>query len=171
MLLGRYELPSSTEEGSSFSLQERGILNELQTILFQLQAEHRSDQFSRRILPRSIAFTEAIGLRMAHEAAKHQKVDPLLIELFEIGAIQKNLSWYIENSIIAKRQDVFDREDAILSQLQPRLDELLEGTGAAPYAFGAITSQATWDKFYHNLPVLKGNASVDIFGSSRTARL
>lgn len=160
LLLGRYELPAARYPQSFLALHESGLLSELKAVMLSFGGKHRSRQFNNHILPHALELSEAIGLRMAYEEAKDASVDSVLLDLFEIGAVRRDLSWYVENKVVS-RQEAIEREENILSALIPGLDRYLAQTGAKPYVFAAIVSDSAWVEFFASLPVLHGNALMD----------
>lgn len=128
--------------------------------LAEFDGKHRSEAFNNRLLTRSVALVEAIGHRMAYEAALSAGVDPLVLRLYEANAMLGDMSWYSENGLTTKEKTLKVEEETMTS-LFPHLDQLLEHTGVKPYVFAAITSDNSWKKFVDKLPVLSGNAFID----------
>lgn len=128
--------------------------------LAEFNGKHRSEEFNNRFLLRSVALAEAIGHRMAYEAALSAGVDPLVLHLYEADAMLRDMSWYSENGLTT-REKTSKVEEETLTSLLPNLDQLLEHTGVKPYVYAAITSDDAWGKFVATLPVFKGNAYVD----------
>lgn len=126
----------------------------------KLSGDHRSEKFNRRLLTSSVSLVEAIGHRMAYEAAVVAGIDPLILRLYEVGAVLRDMAWYSENGLTDK-QNTLNLEEETLTSLFPNLEQLLEHSGAKPYAFAAITSDVSWEKFVATLPVYRGDAYID----------
>lgn len=160
LLLGRYQLPAARYPDSLLAQHELGVFKYLRDLLVEIGGKHRSEEFNQRVLPQSLRLAEAIGSRMAYEAAKDAGIDPLILQLFEAGSINQDLAWYIEAGILTQKQ-ALDAESATLTALYPHLDQLLEHSGAKPYAYAAITTEDKWEEFVRTLPVLRGDVYVD----------
>ncbi|KAL0572876.1 hypothetical protein V5O48_009088 [Marasmius crinis-equi] len=111
---------------------------------------HRSEFANARVLPRARSLIEAIGCRMAYEAAFDAGVDPLLLRLFSIGCIERDLGWYVENGVIS-RHDFYKEESAVISQLLPTLNALVEECGMKPYITARICDGNGWKGFAEGL--------------------
>ncbi|TFK37276.1 hypothetical protein BDQ12DRAFT_685596 [Crucibulum laeve] len=163
LLLGRYKLPASRYPTCALALHEKGIFRRMRTILSEITDTHRGEQFNRRLLPHSLTLAQAIGHRMAYEAALDAGVDGKVLRLYEIEVIMHDMAWYSENGLLTQDK-AFKIEEEALSTLLPYLDTLLAHTGAKPYAACApIISETSWDKFVERLPFYEGDAVVDAF--------
>ncbi|KAJ7612100.1 acyl-CoA dehydrogenase NM domain-like protein [Roridomyces roridus] len=154
LLLGRYTLPASRYPNSPLARHERGIFNELQAILKGMNNNHRSEDFNAKLLPRSKELVLAIGYRMAYEAALDARVDPLLVDLYQAGAILLDLAWYVENGVTT-RQAAIEAEEVALTLATPHLDRFMEESGAEPFIHAPIASDAAWDKYVDSLVLIK----------------
>ncbi|KAF8901502.1 acyl-CoA dehydrogenase NM domain-like protein [Gymnopilus junonius] len=160
LILDRYQVAPPSLPNSLLAKHEQGLLIHMRKTLAEFGGNHRSEAFNNRLLTRSVALVEAIGHRMAYEAAFSAGVDPLILRLYEADAILRDISWYSENGL-ATKEKTQKVEEEILTSLFPSLDQLLEHTGVEPYVFAAITTEDSWKKFVAALPVLRGNAFVD----------
>ena len=111
---------------------------------------HRSEPANSRVLPRACSFVEAIGCRMAYEAATEAGVDPALLNLFSIGCIGRDLAWYVENRICT-REEHYAEESKAITHLVPRLDNLVEDNGMRPYITARICGEGGWKGFMESL--------------------
>ncbi|KAJ7466237.1 acyl-CoA oxidase [Mycena galericulata] len=152
LLLGRYSLPESRHPSSPLALHEKAVLAEMKELLKGMNNTHRSEEFNRLILPRSVSLVVAIGHRMAHEAAVDAGVDPLLIDLYRTGAVYQDLAWYVERGIYS-RMDAMASEDVALTQAFRNLDKFVD-TGCEPYIHAPIISASAWDNYVAQLPLL-----------------
>ncbi|KNG89822.1 acyl-CoA oxidase [Aspergillus nomiae NRRL 13137] len=153
LLLNRYQPPSPTNPTCLLAQHEKGLFDESRSILNGLQGGHHHAEFNSLILPRCPALIEAIGHRRAYEAAAKAGVDSDLLALYEIHAVLLDLSWYVQHTDIT-REYIFQKEARLLDTLLPRLDTLLDATGAGPYCTAPILSQASWDAFVDGLETL-----------------
>ncbi|CEL11227.1 hypothetical protein ASPCAL14330 [Aspergillus calidoustus] len=83
------------------------------------------------------------------------KIDPVLLRLYEIGAVKSDLAAYVEHGIVA-RTEVFGAEDACIEELGTRLGRLLDGLDIGAYCKAPILSEELWERFVGTL---------DTFGS------
>lgn len=133
---------------------EKGLFDESRSILKGLKGGHRHAEFNSLILPRCPALVEAIGHRRAYEAAAKAGVDSDLLALYEIHAVLLDPSWYIQHTDLT-REYLFQKEARLLDTLLPRLDTLLDSTGAGLYCTAPILSLASWDAFVDRLETLE----------------
>lgn len=129
---------------------EAGLFKEAQAHLKKAGGVHRSDHFNRTVLPLCQPLVEAIGQRMAYEAAVAANVHPTFLKLYEVGIIQNEPSWYLENSLMTRTR-MFEIEDAAIIELFPQLSSLLEQTGEKDYVHAPIVSPERWDAFVEDL--------------------
>lgn len=150
LLLGRYQMPPSKNPRGLLALHERGLFQECWTLMRTIKGGHRSEEFNNLILPRCQPLIEAIGHRMAYEAAAQAGVHPDLLALYEAGVVMHDASWYVQHAGLG-REEQFIMEEKALNAVLPHLEELLEGTGAGPYCDAPILSQDAWDAFVGRL--------------------
>lgn len=115
---------------------------------------HRSPDFNREILPRCRPLVEAIGYRIAFEAAKDLGVRPEILNLFEWLCVSEGLSWYVEAGVVTRSQFQSSGSDAYSRVLAILSDELKPLNGhkciTAP-----ITNENSWKVFVENLPLFE----------------
>ncbi|GAB1204699.1 hypothetical protein APSETT445_003362 [Aspergillus pseudonomiae] len=153
LLLNRYQPPSPANPTCLLAQHEKGLFDESRSILNGLQGGHHHAEFNSLTLLRCPALIEAIGHRRAYEAAAKAGIDSDLLALYEIHAVLLDFSWYVQHTDIA-RESIFQKEARLLDTLLPRLDTLLDATGAGPYCTAPILSQASWDAFVDGLETL-----------------
>ncbi|PHH90513.1 hypothetical protein CDD83_3438 [Cordyceps sp. RAO-2017] len=133
LLTGRFAMPKPQDATCLLAQHEVGVWQEASEILARLKAEgkgHRSEQFNSLILPRSRMLVQAIGERMAYEAASaSDKVSADQLELYKATCILRDLSWYVEHLGLSRKQ-LHKRHAEAVQRLLPQLDEILEGTEA-----------------------------------------
>lgn len=157
LLLGKYEMPPAQNPSSLLARHEQGLFSECRAAAAQITTSsdnHRSVEFNNAILPRCQSLIEAIGHRMAYEAALAAGIDADLLALFEADCILQDPSWYVQNADLP-REAQFERESKALTAVLPRLESLLDGTGAEEYVDAPILSQTGWEAFEASLEVFE----------------
>ncbi|KAJ7121250.1 acyl-CoA oxidase [Mycena crocata] len=154
LLIGRYELPQPRYPNSLLALHERAVFAEMRDLLKGMNNKHRSDEFNRLLLPRSVALVVAIGQRMAYEAAADAHVDPLLVELYQANTVIQDLSWYVESGMLTRKK-AMAAEDVALTKAFADLDKFLDATGCEPYIHAPVISQSAWENYVETLPLLE----------------
>ncbi|UKZ78687.1 hypothetical protein TrVFT333_006433 [Trichoderma virens FT-333] len=159
-LLGkRYSVPKPRDPTSVLSRHELGLFEEAECAMSLLGGykAHRSDAFNNHVLPKCRSLIEAIGHRMAYEAAKDSGCNPAVLSLYEKICMSADLSWYTEN-LITTRSD-FDRsvdeayEDALpylLHTLEEQKHELKD------FIYALVTAQS-FDIFVQGLKAYRSN--------------
>ncbi|KAF8510475.1 acyl-CoA dehydrogenase/oxidase [Hysterangium stoloniferum] len=155
ILIGRYELPSSPNPDSLLSKHEQGILNENTAVATMYG--HRSDTFASRVLPQCQAIVEAIGHRMAYDAALADGIPDSLLQLYACSAIKNDMAWYVENKVLS-RSELVGMEGAALEAAKPHLRRWIEELRVDPYVKAPITSDRKWFEFVGKLNVFRGEA-------------
>ncbi|EAW14867.1 putative acyl-CoA oxidase [Aspergillus clavatus NRRL 1] len=136
---------------------ESVLLNEAQVLLKECGGNFRSPASNRHLLPRCQALVEAIGFRMAYEAARDAHIDPVILKLYEMGATKSDLACYVEHKLLTRRE-VFDIEDKCISALVPRINELLDKMDMDAYCDAPIISDEKWDSFLSTLDTFSGGS-------------
>ena len=162
LCLGKYEMPRETRPDCLLAKYEAGLADDAMAILDSIPEGHRSQQFNRLLIPRCRPIVEAIGNRIAYEVALAAGVDPNLVALYEVGAVRKNLSWYVEAGLLT-RGKVDEMEVEAIDALEPRLDNMLDQLEIAPYITAPIVEESTWDAFISGLDVCRGNGESPLF--------
>lgn len=141
-------------------------MTEAKQHLMLIGGMHRSEEFNRNILPLSLPLIQAIGHRMALEAAKEANIDTKLINLYESGVIIDDSAWYTEQggiSRLAQKEVEAQAADALL----PEMEKLVFNTGAALYSNAPMASEKVWNVFVSELETFSGEASFDTDVSAR----
>ncbi|TCD67919.1 hypothetical protein EIP91_011783 [Steccherinum ochraceum] len=162
LLIGRYEMPQPTYPNSYLARHERGFAEQARKLMKSFTTGHRGDEFSRLILPLCQPYVEAIGHRMAYEFAVKAHVDKNLIDLYVVNVIKRDVGWYVEHAGLTQRE-ITAMEDRAVTALMPKLEDILESTGAGPYVHAPILTEESWWKFMDGLPELTGNATPTMF--------
>jgi acyl-CoA oxidase len=151
LLLGRIALPSTRPAFTGVVAQhEQGVLAEMRSVLASNKASHRSVSLASVILPRCIAIIEAIGHRMALEAATAAGTDPALIDIFTTNVISSDSAWYVEHGLTRAEQARMEREAVYAAT--PRLQEFVDGLRSDAFITAPIASDERWDAYMSSLP-------------------
>ncbi|KAL4921500.1 acyl-CoA dehydrogenase NM domain-like protein [Aspergillus aurantiobrunneus] len=160
LLIGRYKIPPPRNPHSAIARHEASLFAEAQESLRSIDGAHRSEQYNRNILPLSLPLVQAIGQRMALEAAIQAQIDPKLISLYESGVILEDSAWYAETGAISRKTQEMEAQAA--DALLPGLERLVAETGAEKYSQAPMASEEHWDEFVDGLEEFRGEALVDI---------
>ncbi|KAL3482939.1 acyl-CoA dehydrogenase NM domain-like protein [Aspergillus germanicus] len=155
-------IPPPADQSSLLARHEAALLSEMRLLFVKECAnDFRSPAANRHVLPRCQALVEAIGQRMAYEAAADsEKAEPALSRIYEIGAVKSDLACYVEQGFIG-RKEVADAEDECIEELVPRLGELLEGMDISAYCKTPILSEDLWEDFLDRLDTFDSSGLVD----------
>ncbi|KAI0259534.1 acyl-CoA dehydrogenase NM domain-like protein [Gloeopeniophorella convolvens] len=159
LLLGRYSLPPSTHPDSLLAQHEAGLFVDLRAQLAAM-THHRSAAYDRVILPESLPLVQALGQRLAHDAARAAGVDDALVELYVAGCVRNDEAWYVERLGLA-RVDVRAMEARAAERVMPRLEEHLAAFDVEAYITAPIVSDARWAAYVEGLPTFGGAQSAD----------
>ncbi|KAI9376624.1 acyl-CoA dehydrogenase/oxidase [Aspergillus egyptiacus] len=169
LLIGRYEMPRPNNPESPLARHEAALLAEAGEDLQRLGGVHRSEGYNRNILPLSLALVQAIGHRMAFEAAIEAEVDPRIVALYASGIVLEDSAWYTEQGALSRKTQQ-EMEARAADALVPELERLVAETGAEEYCSAPMTSAELWDGFVAELEEFRGAAELDILGlDSRSA--
>ncbi|KAI0644432.1 acyl-CoA dehydrogenase NM domain-like protein [Trametes meyenii] len=167
LLLERYTLPPPADPTSLLARHEAGLFAELCQI-FRDSPHHRSTEVSRLILPRCQPMMEAIGHRMAYDAAVQQGVRKALIDLYVANVVSLDAAWYAEHTGFSRTEQhamTTRAMDAVL----PMLEELVKEMDVFEYITAPIVSDGRWDEFVKGLETfggdVRGNEALSSLGS------
>ncbi|KAJ6619902.1 acyl-CoA dehydrogenase NM domain-like protein [Mycena sp. CBHHK59/15] len=159
LTLGRYALPTSSHPTSPLTRHEQGCLAACCEVLTTV-LDHRSEAFSRQILPRCQPLVEAIGMRFAYDAAVDAGLDKTITDLYLATCTRRDEVWYTENMGLTQK-DIFDAEERALKCVLPMLDDWMECSGVKGYVDAPISSDERWRSFVAGLPVFLPAAHLD----------
>ncbi|KAK2748311.1 hypothetical protein FQN57_000969 [Myotisia sp. PD_48] len=157
LILGRYRMPAPRDPTTLLAKHEAGLIAAAREQIKKFKGGHRSEVYNNYILPRCKAILEAIGHRMAYEAAQEAGLPADILSLYVTSALETDMSWYIEKQEITRAHHG-ELENAALDSMLPRIETLLEETGAGPYCTAPIASLDDWAGFCETLPCYTGNA-------------
>ncbi|KAL4957007.1 acyl-CoA dehydrogenase NM domain-like protein [Aspergillus filifer] len=167
LILSRYKVQPPTDPKSALARHETSLFEEAQESLYAISGTHRSETYNRNILPRSLPLIQAIGHRMASEAAVSAGLDPRFIALFESGAILEDSAWYAEKGGIDRAMQRA-MEASAADALLPDLEKFVAETGAEGYSTAPMASDKHWDELVAGLKEFSGGAEVDILSPGRS---
>lgn len=143
-------MPAARDPSTLLARHEKGLFDECLGVIKSIKGGHRNAEFNNAILPRCQPLIEAMGQRMAYEAAVEAGVKPDLLALYEAGVVLQDSSWYVQHAGLT-REAQFENESRALDACLPQLDQMLDDTGAKEYADSPLLSQEGWDKFIASL--------------------
>ncbi|KAK9234724.1 acyl-CoA dehydrogenase/oxidase C-terminal [Lipomyces kononenkoae] len=150
LLIGRYTMPAPKDISCMLAKYEDGIYRVCTKILKSLHEGHRSDEYNTQILPHCQVLVEAIGHRMAYESARDTGIDKDLLALYEAGVLLHAPAWYVKSACLDIKSQ-FVCEAKAMNSILPRLDQLLDETGAGPYCTAPIITDEDWHSFVDGL--------------------
>ncbi|QMW46282.1 hypothetical protein G4B11_009737, partial [Aspergillus flavus] len=161
LILGKYTMPPPRYPFSLLAVYETGLFQHARDIVNSLGGAYRKAEFNTRILPRCQTLVEAVGHRLAYEAALDAGVASELLDLYEAGVVLHHSGWFVEN-LALDTETQFNMEMQAMNSILPRIGDLLNATGAEPYCTAPIVSDEAWMEFTRSLEVHHGNARMDI---------
>ncbi|KAI0292231.1 acyl-CoA dehydrogenase NM domain-like protein [Multifurca ochricompacta] len=169
LLLGRYALEPPRYPDSLLAQHERGLFSELRGTL-AAAVSHRSTTYERDVLPRSLLLVQAIGHRIAYDAARAEQVDGPLLDLFEAASVLQDEAWYVE-CLGMTRRGLRDREARALEAVFPHMEEYLARMDVNPYITAPIVSDEKWDQFLGTLQTFGEDSNESARGDESVASL
>ena len=116
---------------------------------------------NRLVFPQFLPIIEAMGHRLAYEAAVAAGVHQDLIDLYVASVVKMDLAWYSENADFGRR-DLFELETKAMDAVLPHLEMLVRKMGMEPWIYSKIISDERWDAFIDTCPVFEGSAAVHL---------
>ncbi|KAJ8461995.1 hypothetical protein ONZ45_g18094 [Pleurotus djamor] len=169
ILLGRVNLPSFDQPNSYLACHEATLLEELQDAI-SLLPQHRSKEFERMILPRCQPLLEAIGNRLAYEAARRDNVNEDIVNLYVSSCFKQDPAWYTERGGISLAEQKKLERDSV-ARLSPQLDQLLKVLDVDEAVTAPISSNDRWEHFVEDLVTYDGGSSVPVNDSGLVSHL
>ena len=81
---------------------EASLFLEAKALRKSTKGDHPSKGFNGDILALSLPLVEAIGCRMAFEAAQVANISPKVFNLYESGVVKEDSSWYAEKGGLSR---------------------------------------------------------------------
>ncbi|KAK1657033.1 putative acyl-CoA oxidase [Colletotrichum godetiae] len=172
--MNRYGLPEPTNPTGSLAMYEAGMLEEVardKNLALGVSGSLRGTTYNNSVLPRCRAMVEAIGQRMAYEAAQAQgNIAPEVIDVFEKSCIQKDPSWFVEHGY-GTRSALRDNENGAYSNLLPLLPTLVERANAEVYITAPLVEEGAMEDFIKALPAFGAGTDDVIVEQAPKSRL
>ncbi|KAF6808256.1 hypothetical protein CSOJ01_07669 [Colletotrichum sojae] len=159
ILFGKYALPEPRDGSSPLAQYETGLFEEATLKMFSMDGAQRGESFNAHILPRCRNLVEAIGQRMAYEAALHSEDEsPEVLDVFVMSCMREDASWFVQHGNRTRAQICDDEEKAYgkLLPMLPMLPELVERTGAKDYITAPIVDEDSLKNFVLSLQTFGG---------------
>lgn len=133
---------------------ESGLFKEAESAMADVGGyeTHRGRGFDKYILPKCRSLIEAIGNRMAYEAAEMAGCHWTVLSLYEKLCMSADLSWYTENASITRSEfhkSIDDAYENALPYLLYRLEEQKKTLKDCIYA--RFVTKESWDTFMQDL--------------------
>lgn len=162
LLIGRYKMPKSRYPDCLLARHEAGFFAQCQSKMAEI-GNHRGDAFNRLLLPLCQPLVQAIGHRMAYEAAIDAQLDQYQLDLYEAHAMKFNSAWYSENVGIGWWQQ-HEREEKAATAAIPFVQRDVDAIDVEPFAVAPILSDEKWRAFVQELQCFPpGNEELDLF--------
>ncbi|KAJ7691743.1 acyl-CoA dehydrogenase NM domain-like protein [Mycena rosella] len=158
ILLNRYAMIPSADSESLLAKHEIGVFNNCRQRLAQMSS-HRSVDFSRFILPQTLRLVEALGHRIAYDAAVSLDVDKSLVDLYVVSCIKTDPAWYVEHAGLTQHAQL-NMESAAVEAVLPHMWGFIKDMGVEPYATAPIVSQRSWDHLVDSLQTFRDRTCV-----------
>ncbi|EMD32148.1 hypothetical protein CERSUDRAFT_119122 [Gelatoporia subvermispora B] len=167
LVLGRYSMPPPDNPTSLLARHEAGLMDEARQVLADIK--HNSADINRLLLPRCQPLVEAIGHRMAYDAAVAAGVMPSVIDLYVANIVKLDPAWYSENATLPRHaQDQMAAK--AMDEVLPHLPSLIRDMDVLPYIRAPIVSDERWSAFVDTLPVSVGNGHMDVSDDTKLVR-
>lgn len=127
------------------------MFQELRDVLSARFHHHRDPGFQAFVLPLCQPLIEAIGYRIAYDAAVEDGIDEAILNMFVASIIREDRAWFSEVGGISRAKQM-DLERNAMDALLPRLDDLLSSLDIDDYCTAPIISDEKWKKYVQGLP-------------------
>ncbi|KAH6961685.1 acyl-CoA dehydrogenase/oxidase [Ilyonectria sp. MPI-CAGE-AT-0026] len=155
LLGGKYSLPAPQDPTTVLARRERQMMEAARSKLKDIggYGEHRGHAFNQHILPCCRPITEAIGHRMAYEAARESGAYPKVLRLYEhmcVGTDFRHCSsdGHVLQAIGDAAVEAYD--DVLADMLQS-----LQNSEADAYTTAPIMSDQSWASFVDKMQSFK----------------
>lgn len=160
-------MPPPDNPTSLLARHEAGLMDEARQVLADIK--HNSADINRLLLPRCQPLVEAIGHRMAYDAAVAAGVMPSVIDLYVANIVKLDPAWYSENAALPRRAQEQMAAKA-MDEVLPHLPSLIRDMDVLPYIRAPIVSDERWSAFVDTLPVSVGNGHMDVSDDTKLVR-
>ncbi|KAF8992117.1 acyl-CoA dehydrogenase NM domain-like protein [Cyathus striatus] len=157
IIMGKYELPPAADASSLLAKHEAALISECrEAMLSQSDSADMNAAFNKHVLPSCQKIVEAIGHRIAYEAAIEAQLPQYVIDLFVANVIRADPSWFLDTRMLSRR-DIAEMELRGVEQAMPNLEALVNGLGVRAYITSPIVSDGAWEVFQRKLPLVGGD--------------
>lgn len=148
LLRGRITVPPYHNPDDLLSRHERSFISSLKSSL--VEAKNRRDgSVDTSVLPLCQALIEAIGARMAFEAARDYLPEDIL-NLYVATTVRKDAAWYaLHAGLDGAAQARMEAEAA--KALLPRINALIDMLDIESYVVAPIVSDEQWSRYVNSL--------------------
>jgi hypothetical protein len=158
VLGGKLDLPQARNRLSLLARHEEDLMEDMKSRLQRIGGyeKHRGPAFDRYILPRCRLLAEAIGNRMAYEAAEKSGVSLEVLTLYERICMCEDLDPLpvIEPMVQARASSrSSDSYKTVLAQIR---SESAGPSDIDHYVTAPIISDRSWESFMNGLRMFKG---------------
>ncbi|KAJ7485061.1 acyl-CoA dehydrogenase NM domain-like protein [Mycena galericulata] len=165
LVLGRV-LPGDPHSDNILAQHEKSLLSELRHIVERF-GHHRDPRIENEILPQCQELIEAVGHRLAVDAAIERGIEPLIIDLYVASVIKHDSAWYAEHTNLSRsRQRDMERDS--VEALYPKLQQLLDKLEVTSYVTAPIVSDERWRSYVQELPTFDGSPVSDVANGLRS---
>ncbi|KAJ7485054.1 acyl-CoA dehydrogenase NM domain-like protein [Mycena galericulata] len=166
LVLGRVLPPGDPHSDNILAQHEKSLLSELRHIVERF-GHHRDPQIENEILPQCQELIEAVGHRLAVDAAIERGIKPLVIDLYVASVIKHDSAWYAEHTNLSRsRQRDMERDS--IEALYPKLQHLLDKLEVTSYVTAPIVSDERWRSYLQALPTFDGSPVFDVVNGLRS---
>lgn len=172
LALGRVTPPRSNNPASRLACHEAALISQLRSRLYSGQGSskeasgsHRKRQIEATILPLCVPLMQAIGHRMAYDAAIAASIDPTLIDIYLASAILSDPAWYSEANdptVHLSGAEQLEMQLDACTRGVARLEEWLDKLEVEPYVIAPIVSEEKWDAYELTLEMFGGSQNAGI---------
>lgn len=153
LLGGKLKLPSHKNALTPLVQLEHDLMNDIKSRLAEVGGykRHRSQAFNQHVLPLCRPLVEAIGHRMAYEAAQQAGVSPDVLELYGRLSTSKSLIHSPAQSVhkVRRGDPLLDKQyESVLAQIR---SESLQRAPIDDYITAPIVSKEKWENFTNSL--------------------
>ncbi|VDC07086.1 unnamed protein product [Peniophora sp. CBMAI 1063] len=165
MLVKRYTVPLPAVKDSMLAHHAQSVLDEATTLARNLSGGHHSQEFQSLILPQAESSIAAFGHAMAYRSARDAGVPQYMLDIYALGVVDLDASWYLQHANIGKTELLTRRADAMRTAL-PFLHSDLQKLGVHNHVNAPIVSEAQLKGSLDRLPTysgpkVDGNVNVD----------
>ncbi|CZR49645.1 uncharacterized protein FPRO_14876 [Fusarium proliferatum ET1] len=164
---GKLDLPQARNRTSRVAQREEELLADMKTRLERVGGyeEHRGAAFDRHILPRCRSLAEAIGHRMAYEAAESAGLSLDVLLLYERICLCEDLDPMpapVRAAQVYAPSRASESYNAVLAQIR---SESASQSDIDEYVIAPITSDESWEAFMNSLRAFRNPDDIPVLPS------